>query len=405
MSKLIFKIFDPSETFHGVDYNERKQQREDAKLIHFENFGHLQNKSVISRAEFKEYFTLYSQRNKRVKLPQFHAVISCKGTSFTVEQLKNHALDIMQKLGYGGNPILLYEHSDTVNRHVHIVTSRIEKQGKKINDSFEKQRANNILSEILNLNTQEQFERDLASCLLYKCSTEKQFLLLMELKGYRVKLNASENQFKNFYFYKHGKMQGSYNSPPTPRRGDFGRDTPLESNRGRMYSIIKYYKEKYSVEQQIDEHKKKYSGQKYTTPLTEHLKKTFGWEFVFFKSGNHEKPYGYVIIDHKNRQVYKGNEVMKLHELLNIDKTNTAGIRSTTENKALLNLDSIAPATVPTVPNVPTTTTATTTETLDYQPPVFTEALNEIGNLEMAEADSLAKRVTKPAKSKKKIKY
>jgi hypothetical protein len=192
-----------------VDYNERKQQKENAKLIHFENFGHLQNKTVISRAEYKEYFTLYSQRNKRVKLPQFHGVISCKGTTFTVEQLKNYALEIMNRLGYEGNPILLYEHNDTANRHVHIVTSRINKQGKKINDSFEKKRANNILSEILHLNTQDRFARDLASCLLYKCSTEKQFLLLMELKGYRIKLNASE---KRFDFYKHGKMSGSISS-------------------------------------------------------------------------------------------------------------------------------------------------------------------------------------------------
>jgi hypothetical protein len=293
----------------------------------------------------------------------------------------------------------MYEHNDTANRHVHIVTSRINKQGKKINDSFERKRANNILSEILGLDTKALFERDLASCLLYKCSTEKQFLLLMELKGYKAKLNAQTN---NYDFYKYGKLQ----SPPTPRRGDFGRDTPPESNRGRMYSIIRYYKEKYSVEQLIIEGKKPYRGQKYTTPLTEHLKKPFGWEFVFFKSGNHEKPYGYVIIDHKNRQVYKGNEVMKLHELLNIDKP-VAGIKdSTTENKTVLKLENLFPSTVPIVPNVPTAAaTAATTENTDHQPPVSTEALNEIGNLEMAEADSLAKRVTKPAKGKKKIKY
>jgi hypothetical protein len=417
MSKLIFKIFEPSKTFHGVDYSEKKQKKQDAKLIHFENFGHLQNKSAISKAEFREYLTLYSDRNKRVKLPQFHAMLSCKGDDYTYEKLKDYTLEIMNRLGYEDNPMLIYEHSDTANRHVHIVTSRVNAKGKKINDSFEKKRANNILSEMLNLHPKEQFSRDLASSLLYRYSTEKQLLLLMELKGYKYKFNS---QSKNYDFYKYGKLQGNLassdivknlatNHSHSPLRGDKG---------GRMYSIIQYYKEKYSVEQLIDDDKKPYPGKKYQTALTNHLQKTFGWEFIFFKTAKHDQPYGYVIIDHPNRIVHKGNEIMKLHELLDIVKTPTTKATrppAEVENKSIVQFDNISEAAAaaaakpPIAAGIPLPVAIQTSENETIQenapPEISMDFINELGNPEMAEANRLSRKIIKPKKAKKRWKY
>jgi hypothetical protein len=396
MAKLFFKIFAPSQSFHAVDYNEKKQAKENAKLLYFENFGHLQNKSVISKEEFKDYLTFYSGRNKRVKLPQFHAVLSCKGNELSGEQLKGYVLDIMNRLGYADNPILIYEHSDTANHHVHIVTSRINKNGKKINDSFERQRANNILSELLHLEPQEEFARDLAASLLYKCSTDKQFLLLMELKGYKPKLNS---QTKNYDFYKHGKLQGK-SSPPTPQRGDF----KIEENyRRKVCAIIRYYKEKYSIEPLINENKKSYSKQRYTTALTEHLKKTFGWEFVFFKSSQHEKPYGYVIIDHPNHTVYKGNEMMKLNELLSTNHADNTK-PAIQPDKKIFQIEQITDETAKTSVK-PVTFYENDIGQDAYLQQVSTEIINEIGNQEIAEADNLAKSNITPKKSKKRFRY
>lgn len=408
MGKLFFKIFAASQSFHGVDYNEKKQKKENASLIHFENFGHLQNKSTISKEEFKEYFTLYSKRNKRIRLPQFHAVLSCKGNEFNSGQLKDYAVEIMNRLGYEGNPILIYEHTDTSNHHVHIVTSRVDKKGKKINDAFEKKRANNILSEILQLNTKEEFSRDLASSLLYQYTTEKQFLLLMELKGYKAKLNIQSNSFD---FYKHGQMQG------TVAASDIIRNISTENiqnpDKKKIYSIIRYYKDKYSTEPIESTCKKPYPQQKYETTLTNHLKKTFGWEFVFFRSGHHDKPYGYVIIDHAAHKVYKGNEVMKLQELLNINEAHSAIIKPTEiENKNILQFDDmdeeikhLAAVNKPAVSSAYTLENTITTGQDNFQPFVSPDLMNELGNREMNDADSLAKTVIKPNKPKKRIKY
>ena len=407
MAKLLFKIFPPSQSFHGVDYSERKQKEKNARLVYFDNFGHLQQKTVISGEEFKDYLSLYSKRNKRVKQPQFHAVLSCKGKELDSGQLKDYAVEIMNRLGYAGNPVLIYEHTDTANRHIHIVSSRVDKNGKKINDSFERKRANNILSEILLLSTEEQCARDLAASFLYRYSTEKQFLLLMELKGYRTKFNA---QTKQFDFYKHGAMQGSVLRKDITGRIQAG-NLP-DANRKKMAAILHYYQDKYSVEPIANTAKKPYPRQPFETALTNHLKKTFGWEFVFFKNGDHSQPYGYVVIDHRNHHVYKGSELMKLQELLSTDKsvsadtvkTEAAGI----ENKAVLQFDFAGDeAEYPSAAPMPTPVFSTdNTGIPDNSSPFASMAvINELGNKEMAEADNLSHVSKKPSKSKKRVKY
>ena len=44
------------------------------------------------------------------------------------------------------------------------------------------------------------------------------------------------------------------------------------------------------------------------------MKKRFGVDLIFF--GSKDKPYGYMIIDHKNKIVYKGSEVLSMKQLL-----------------------------------------------------------------------------------------
>jgi hypothetical protein len=48
--------------------------------------------------------------------------------------------------------------------------------------------------------------------------------------------------------------------------------------------------------------------------LKQIMKKRFGVDLIFF--GSKDKPYGYMIIDHKNKIVYKGSEVLSMKQLL-----------------------------------------------------------------------------------------
>src|SRR6185312_13164921 len=142
MNSAIFKIMSAAASnFNAVNYNEKKVKQGTAGLVYFENFGNLQDRKKISKDEFKNYLKAYSDRNHKIKNPVFHATCSCRDKELNHEQLKGIALDVMQQLGYSENPILIYEHHDTRNNHIHIVSSRVGINDKKINDSFEGKRA------------------------------------------------------------------------------------------------------------------------------------------------------------------------------------------------------------------------------------------------------------------------
>jgi hypothetical protein len=69
----------------------------------------------------------------------------------------------------------------------------------------------------------------------------------------------------------------------------------------------------------------------FSSELTDYLKKNFGLEFVFFAAKGKEKPYGYAIIDHKNRRVYKGSEVMALDYLTGLSANAAIPDKKTSE--------------------------------------------------------------------------
>lgn len=62
----------------------------------------------------------------------------------TDEQLVAIGEEYMQKLGYGGQPYMIFKHEDIDRRHIHIVSLRVDSNGKKINDSNEFRRSKEI---------------------------------------------------------------------------------------------------------------------------------------------------------------------------------------------------------------------------------------------------------------------
>ena len=60
----------------------------------------------------------------------------------------------------------------------------------------------------------------------------------------------------------------------------------------------------------------KYKGGGDYKQIAELMKSKFGVDMVFHTKEGHDKPYGYTVIDHKNKTVYKGSELMNLKELL-----------------------------------------------------------------------------------------
>ena len=313
MNSAIFKIMPAAgSNFNAVNYNEKKVKQGAAGLVYFENFGNLQDRTEIFKEEFKKYLQNYSGRNTKIKNPVFHATCSCRGKELSHAQLKDIALGVMQQLGYSDNPLLIYEHHDTKNNHVHIVSSRVGMNGKKINDSFEGKRANHYLNAILNREPHQEFNHHLNSALTYKFGTHAQFALIMEINGYK-----TQNKDGRFLFFKHGEKQGSVSLSDLDKKIAINEKSGKNSN--QVKAIIYKYRKQYSGKLRSN-HDTKFTTEqkKFESDLTNFLKEKFGFDFIFFSGKDKEMPYGYALIDHNKREVFKGSDLLRLN-LLNTD--------------------------------------------------------------------------------------
>lgn len=240
-------------------------------------------------------------------------MLSCKGNEFKHEELKNHALTIMEELGYADNPILIYGHNDTVNNHVHIVTSRVGPDGKKIAHDLEGVRANKIVRDILRQNPTIDFEFNLTKAMSYNFTTDSQLYLLMERMGYDFKEMPDR-----ILFFKHGEKQGKILKTDLLKK--ITQNKSLHKNPAQIKALIHKYSSSYSTKIRLIEHPTYTSAKpQFESDLTNFLKEKLDFEFVFFasKKGG-ENPFGYVVIDHCNKTVFKGSEVIRLNELMEL---------------------------------------------------------------------------------------
>ena len=131
------------QTFKGlVGYNEKKVHDKKAELISL--------KEIASPDKILWTLKYVSDFNERCKNPAFHVSLSFPPTE---KELSNAELiqiadEFMTGMGYTSNPYAVYRHYDTDNQHVHIISTRIGWDGKRVNDFQEERKAGKIASEI-----------------------------------------------------------------------------------------------------------------------------------------------------------------------------------------------------------------------------------------------------------------
>lgn len=323
----------PSSTFHGIVYSEKKKKQGAVELLHVDHFRHLQEGGRIpTKAEAVRFMEAFCSGNTRIRNKQFHAILSCKGKSISNDKLKTFGLEIMEKLGYGNTPVMIYGHNDTQHNHIHIVTTRIGNDGKKIPHHFERKRSNDILQQIMGTDYKKEVAQDIEDVLQYHCSTLAQYQLLFELKGYDTKL-----QDYQLDLFKYGTKQGNIPLESIEQKLKQSGGVNFSQVKALLFKYRKLYNTKLKVE-----NRGKYTTAKprLQSELTAFMRQRFGMEFIFFTSKNHQAPYGYVLIDHKNKSVFKGSDIMKLQDLLqeqeNIKSQVTVHSQAQDETKGIL---------------------------------------------------------------------
>ena len=191
-------------------YNKEKVDKDEAEVLLWQKM--LEPYDKCGRLDIDacmESFMPYLEANRRTTNTVFHASLNPSPEDrLTDEQLRKIACEYMERMGYGEQPYIVFKHKDISREHLHIVSLRVDEQGRKLPHDFEARRSMEILRDLerkyglhpsvkgqgltdreglrkVNYsegNVKQQISSVARSCLRnYKCSSYGEFRTLLEL--------------------------------------------------------------------------------------------------------------------------------------------------------------------------------------------------------------------------------
>ena len=141
---MIAKISATENLGGALGYNFKKVEKGEASILLAH--GLYQNKEEhYTMAEVFTDMQALIPENCRTKKAVFHCSLNPHpDEKLSDERLTQIAKEYMEALGYGNQPYIVFKHNDIAREHIHIVSLRIDGEGKKINDKFEKRRSKQI---------------------------------------------------------------------------------------------------------------------------------------------------------------------------------------------------------------------------------------------------------------------
>ena len=292
---MIATILKSSSTFSAVRYNERKVEHGVAELVAIRGFGYLEDApDMRGITSLRNYLMDYSAMNDRTHMTQFHAAISCKGSEYSKDELIGIAWKYLDKMGYNneGQPVLMYFHHDTDNNHLHIVTSRIGPDGKKIPDSMENIRSLKAVEEVMNMDVKHQNSEMMIRAKSYHFESVSQFMAIFETSGYEAFIQDGDICIK-----RGGQVQDKIAVKDVEKL--CRKNGEAEKKRIRqLRAILQKYRDQSASREEMESF----------------LKKKFGISIKFL--GKEFSPYGYMVVDNSTKTVFKGGDILGIKDLL-----------------------------------------------------------------------------------------
>ena len=141
---MIAKISATENLGGALGYNFKKVEKEEASILLAQ--GLYQNKEeTYTMAEVFADMEALIPKKYRTKKVVFHCSLNPHpDEKLSDERLTQIAKEYMETLGYDKQPYIVFKHNDIAREHIHIVSLRVDGEGRKINDKFEKRRSKKI---------------------------------------------------------------------------------------------------------------------------------------------------------------------------------------------------------------------------------------------------------------------
>lgn len=177
----------------------------------------IDNKPLLSRYLFSYIKAVTTRIIESLQL--FNAVL-------TDEQLRKIACEYMERMDYGEQPYIVFKHKNISREHPHIVSMRVDEQGRKLPHDFEARRSMEILRDLerkygLQPSVKGQELTDREGLRNYKCSSYGEFRTLLERFNVSVDERTGTVDGRNYAGIVYGALTGD----------GYGTGTPFKSSK------------------------------------------------------------------------------------------------------------------------------------------------------------------------------
>lgn len=128
---MVAKVISGKSIRGALNYNENKVKAGNASCIKAHKFG-----SEVKDLSFSNKlirFQKLTERNPKVKTNALHISLNFDTSEkLDIKKLNSIAHTYMERIGFGEQPYLVYQHTDAAHPHVHIVSTLIRPDGKRI---------------------------------------------------------------------------------------------------------------------------------------------------------------------------------------------------------------------------------------------------------------------------------
>ncbi|MFI3264177.1 MAG: conjugal transfer protein MobB [Rikenellaceae bacterium] len=145
---MVANIGSSSSLGGALGYNMRKVEKGEAKILATNGISCPQGEE-FSRTDIMRDFELHMPQRYRTENPVFHVSLNPHPDDILSDvELSTIAEEYMERMGYGSQPYIIYKHEDIDRHHIHALSVRVDSDGKKINDKFERRRSKTITRDL-----------------------------------------------------------------------------------------------------------------------------------------------------------------------------------------------------------------------------------------------------------------
>lgn len=138
---MIAKIGHGTHLAGALYYNEDKVDQGNASILLLHKMQETVNKQYTV-PQLMRSFEPYLAANKKTEKPALHISLNPDPKDVVSdEKFILMAQHYMEEMGYGDQPYIVFKHHDIERTHIHIVSTNVDRAGRKISDTYEKRRS------------------------------------------------------------------------------------------------------------------------------------------------------------------------------------------------------------------------------------------------------------------------